>query len=337
MPLTIRYIVIAFLTSILAFSPDVLAQNKKGTRKRGTDAADLPTVLWRDPGDMAARNLFDGPGGEEGRPQGKFTFIEEDLNGSNPKFYVRDERGRRWTVKLGEEARPETAATRLLWAVGYSTDVDYYLPELRVENMKGISRGREFVSADGTVRGARLKLHPAGQKDVGSWSWFDNPFAGTRELNGLRALMALVNNWDLKEDNNKIYEERGAERRYVVSDLGASFGKTGSVVSRSKGDPADYSESKFIERVTPEFVDFHMHSRPPFIMRADARYYRERTRMEQVVEHIPRADARWIGGLLSQLSEEQIEDAFRAAGYGPEEVKGFTQELRQRIAKLSNI
>lgn len=107
--------------------------------------------------------------------------------------------------------------------------------------------------------------------------------------------MALVNNWDLKEDNNKIYDERGAERRYVVSDLGASFGKTESVVSRSKGDPADYSESKFIERVTPEFVDFHLHSRPPFFMRAAARYYGKRTGMGRVVKRVPRADARWVG------------------------------------------
>jgi hypothetical protein len=337
MTLKMRYVLIALLTGVLSFSPAVLAQDKKGVREKSTDAAELPAALWRDPGDIAARDLSGGPGGKEGRPEGKFTFIEEDTNGSNPKFYVRDERGRRWTVKLGTEAGPETAATRLLWAVGYFTDVDYYLPELRVENMKRLSRGQELVSADGTVRGARLKLHPAGQKDADSWSWFDNPFVGTRGLNGLRVLMALVNNWDLKEDNNKIYDEHGAESRYVVSDLGASFGKTGSAFTRSKGDPEDYSESKFIERVTPEYVDFHLHSRPPFFIRADARYYRERTGMEQVVEHIPRADARWVGGLLGQLSDDQIGDAFRAAGYGPDEVKSFTQELRQRIAKLSNL
>jgi hypothetical protein len=337
MSLTMRSVVVAILTVILISSSDAHARNKKGAHEKKADAAGRPTVLWRDPGDITARNLFYGPRGEEAQPKGKFTFVGEDLNGSNPKFYVEDERGQRWTVKLGQEARPETAATRLLWAVGYFTDVDYYLPELRVENMKKLSRGEEFISADGTVRGARLKLHPSGQKAGGDWGWFDNPFVGTRELNGLRVMMALVNNWDLKESNNKIYDEHGAESRYVVSDLGASFGKTGSAFGRSKGDPADYSESKFIERVTPEFVDFHLHSRPPFFMHADARYYRERTSMEQVVKHISRADARWLGGLLSQLSGDQIGDAFRAAGYGPEEVKSFTQELRQRIAEISNL
>src|SRR3712207_1243436 len=161
MTFNMRYVLIALLTCVLAFPPVVLARDKKGARVKSTDAAELPAALWRDPGDIAARDLSGGPGGEEGRPEGKFTFVEEDLNGSNPKFYVRDERGQKWTVKLGEEARPETAATRLLWAVGYFTDADYYMPELRVENMKTLSRGREFVSADGTVRGARLKLRPA--------------------------------------------------------------------------------------------------------------------------------------------------------------------------------
>ena len=50
-----------------------------------------------------------------------------------------------------------------------------------------------------------------------------------------------------------------------------------------------------------------------------------------------RADARWLGGLLGRLSDKQIRDAFQAAGYGPDEVESFTQELRQRIAELNNL
>ena len=38
-----------------------------------------------------------------------------------------------WRVKLGEEARPETAATRLLWALGYFADEAYLVPEMVVE------------------------------------------------------------------------------------------------------------------------------------------------------------------------------------------------------------
>ena len=61
-----------------------------------------------------------------------------------------------------------------------------------------------------------------------------NSFVGTRELDGLRVLMALMNNWDLKTSNNAIYEA-GAEL-YLVSDLGGTFGRTGSNFTLSKGN-----------------------------------------------------------------------------------------------------
>src|SRR5579864_207706 len=85
-------------------------------------------ILWRNPGDVAARDLFYGSGGKQGRPRGSvFTFEKEDMNGSNPKFDVRAEDGTKWKLKLGSEARPETAATRLVWAGGYFTQDDYLL------------------------------------------------------------------------------------------------------------------------------------------------------------------------------------------------------------------
>lgn len=69
-------------------------------------------------------------------------------------------------------------------------------------------------------------------KDVeksGTWDWFENPFANKRELNGLRIMMALLNNRDLKDVNNQVYEIAG-QRRYVVTDLGALFGNLGMLL-----------------------------------------------------------------------------------------------------------
>ena len=48
---------------------------------------------------------------------------------------MKDERGTKWKVKLGEEAKTETAAARLLWAAGYLVDEDYYRPSIRVAGM----------------------------------------------------------------------------------------------------------------------------------------------------------------------------------------------------------
>jgi hypothetical protein len=297
--------------------------------------APAAAALWRDRGDVASLNLLYGAGGKEHQPAGKFTFVQEDKQGTAPKFEVVDEQGVTWKVKLGEETKSETAASRLLWAAGYFTDEDYYLSELTVEKMAKLSRGRELVSADGVIHGARLERSIKGQKKNGNWSWFKNPFVGTKEMNGLRVMMALINNWDLKEVNNSIYEQKGVGSRYVVSDLGATFGETGNTVTRSKSNPDDYSESKFIQKVTPEHVDFVLSSRPLFITAIDVPNYATRTHMQDIVKDIPVADARWLGKLLEPLSDEQIRDCFRAAGYSPPDVESNAAMVKERIRDLN--
>ncbi len=102
-------------------------------------------------------------------------------------------------MKLGPEVKPETAATRLVWAAGYFADEDYYRPQIRVQGMKQLSRGKEYVSDGGLVREARLERAGDGKKS-GDWSWYETRVAGTREFNGLRVMMALINNWDLKAE-----------------------------------------------------------------------------------------------------------------------------------------
>jgi hypothetical protein len=295
------------------------------------------TSLWQDRGDIAALDVLNGAGGKEHQPTGKFTFVREDKNGTSPKFDVVDEQGVRWRAKLGEETKSETAATRLVWAAGYFTDEDYYLPELHVDNMPKLERGGKFISADGTVHGVRLERKMKGEKKIAHWSWFKNPLTGTKELNGLRIMMALINNWDLKEINNAIYEEKGEGVRYVVNDLGATFGETGNSLTRSKSNPGDYTGSKFIQKVTADHVDFYLSSRPFFLSAIDVGNYAKRTHMQDVAKNIPLADARWLGRVLEPLTDEQIRDCFRAAGYSPEEVEGNAAMVKERIKDLNSL
>ena len=135
------------------------------------------------------------------------------------------------------------------------------MPVLHVQGMKHLRRGRSLVSADGTVHNVRLKRHLKDEKKIGIWSWSKNPFTGTPEWYRLRVLMAVMNNWDLKDMNNSIYltPDSPPEERYVVSDLGASFGPTG-LNSMQKGNPAAYCESKWIKSTSTEFVDFNVPS-----------------------------------------------------------------------------
>ncbi|MGH9509036.1 MAG: hypothetical protein ACRD2Q_12485 [Terriglobales bacterium] len=297
----------------------------------------MPAVLWRDPGDIANRNLRYGPGSAERMPKGRLKFLEEDLGGVNPKFDVQDEEGIRWRVKPGAEAQSETAATRLLWAVGYFADEDYYLPEIRVEGMpKKLSRGQEFVAKDGVIKGVRLERRPKGMKKIGTWSWWKNPFVDTKELNGLRVMMALMNSWDIKPENNAIYAQEG-EHRYLVSDVGATFGQSGNTFRRTKNNLEQYRKSKFIRNTTTESVDFHLASKPHPLNAVIFPHWIELRKREKVVKGIPREDARWMGQLLSQLSAEQIRDCFRAAGHSPEDVEGFARAVEERIQSLKQL
>ena len=292
--------------------------------------------LWQDRGNVSALNLIEGPGAKNHRPGLIFKFIKESKEGTSPKFDIKDENGVKWKVKLGHEAKSETAATRLVWAAGYIVDEDYYLPKICVQDIKPLSRGQKYVTEDGCVQGARLERID-GRKKVSNWSWYKNPFVGTREFNGLRVMMALINNWDLKGTNNGLYSENGTEPVYAVADLGASFGRTGNYFTRTRGMVKDYANSKFIEKVTPEYVNFVMHSRPFFLTVFDVPNYQFRTHMESIAKRIPIEDARWLGERLGQLSPEQIRDCFRAAGFSPAEVEGYTRIVLQRIEELKEL
>jgi hypothetical protein len=302
-----------------------LAQNAPGT-----------SAIWHDRGDAAALDLATGPGGKDREPGIDFTFVGESISGTSPKFDVVDERGIRWKVKLGEEARSESAASRLLWAAGYTVDEDYYRPQIRVRGLIRLARGGEFVTDGDTVRGARLERDVPGGDSI-PWDWYDNPFVGTREFNGLKVMMALVNNWDLKAINNSATGTSTGGGQYGVTDLGATFGRTGNALNRSKGVLKDYSDTSFIDKVTPAYVDFRMNSRPFFLTVFAFRNYRLRTRMESLVKRVPIADARWIGDRLGELSAPQIGDAFRAAGFSPGDVEAYTRIVMQRIATLQRL
>lgn len=294
-------------------------------------------VLWSDPTDIATRNLFDGPGGKEHAPHAPFKFLKEDLDGTNPKFTVKDADGVKWKVKMGLEARPETTATRLVWAAGYFVNEDYFMRDLPVSGMpERLHRGWKLVDPDGTVHNVRLKREAEGEKKLGTWEWRSNPFTGTREWNGLRTLMALINNWDLKDVNNSIYR-KGDERIYMVSDLGATFGSAGRSWPRDKAkDNMDsFMESKFIGKVTADTVEFDNPARPGFVYMVNPKEYLSRVRLEDLGKNVPRADAKWLGEIMARLSPEQIKDAFRAGGYSPAEVEGFTRMLQDRIAALT--
>src|SRR5262249_24484049 len=144
-------------------------------------------------------------------------------------------------------AQTDTAANRLVWAVGYETEIAYLIPKLTIEGK-------------GSFENVPMEARPDDVKRNGNWLCANNPFIGKPEFNGLRILMVMLNNWDIKDDNNEILankKDTAAPLRYIISDLGATFGKTGGFMSRSRNKPSDYAKQTFIERVQGENIIFN--------------------------------------------------------------------------------
>jgi hypothetical protein len=296
-------------------------------------------ILWSNPSDWATRNLFYGPGGKQHQPHGPFTFEKEDRDGTSPKFTIHDADGVKWKVKLGREARPETAASRLIWAAGYYANEDYFVHQMQIAGMpEHLHRGQKLIGPGGLVHDARLKRELDGEEKIGVWQWGHDEFTGTREWYGLRVLMSLINNWDLKDENNAIYRI-GSKRIYMVSDVGASFGSAGRSwpPERAKDNLETYGESRFIRRLTSGTVDFQTPARPMFVFLVNPKEYFSRIRLERLGRDVPRADAKWLGQLMARLSPVQIRDAFRAAGYSRDEVDVLYRLVEDRIAALTDL
>lgn len=273
-------------------------------------------MLWREPSDIETRDLALGPGGETMLEDlQELTLIKRETGGHSLKYRVRDGSGQEWVAKIGSEAQSETAAVRLLWAVGYVTEVNYLVPKVYI---RGLNQ---------TFKNVRLEARPRHVKRKGRWRWADNPFTGTRELQGLKVMMALLNNWDTADSNNRIFIVRNAEtgkeeRQYVISDLGATLGKSSGLpmfwrMVRSRNVPVDFANARFIDGVKNGLVHFHYegNNNPLF-------------------QDIPLADVQWISGWLSRLSDQQIQDAFLAANYSRPQVRLLTGTTLQRIRDL---
>jgi hypothetical protein len=301
-------------------------------------------VLWVDPGDIRTRNLYWGPGGKEHQPQLPLEFLEEDAHGTSPKFDVKDAAGKKWNAKLGLESKPEIVAARLMWAVGYVANENYHFTQVHVNNMAAVlKRGQSLAGHGGDVPNVRLQRHPEKKKRIEDWNWRHNPFYGTREFNGLRVMMGLIANWDLKDDNNAVLEDATdpTQRMYQVSDVGTSFGTPGkSYTDRvSKGNLVVYRRTKLISHIHKHHIDLNFPHRPPLmeLFEFEWRFFFRQVRMRWIGKHIPLADAKWIGSLLGQLSPDQIGDAFRAADYTPEQVEAYSEAVISRIKELNSL
>ena len=211
--------------------------------------------------------------------------------------------------------------SRILWSVGFHQPPTYYVSEWQLS-------GEEA----GVQPGGRFRPTLSGHEVVGDWSWYDNPFLGSQEFRGLVVANLILNNWDWKTSNNKIYAisepGRAPGRQFVVRDLGASLGKTSypswlkwlglrGFGQGSRNDVDGFEQQGFVLGVNEDSTvafDYHgIHN--------------------DLVESLTAADVRWTCELLSRLSDQQWNDAFRAGGFSPDRTNRYVRKIKAKLAQ----
>jgi hypothetical protein len=271
--------------------------------------------MWVEPTDIASRDLYNGPWGAANAPDPKdvYELVELKHTGVNLGMTVKDSKGREWSVKqpfpgnLDSEAPVEVVVSRLLSAIGYHQPPVYHLPAFTLKD----DFGRHVET------GGRFRLKTDKIKEVDVWDWASNPFVGTKEYQGLIVLLTMFNSTDLKNSNNSLYEHRDGdlvEQWYVARDVGSAFGDTHRMAPR-KNHVESFEQMPFVLGVSNGFVDF-----------AYQGWYKN-----LVEERIKPEEVAWACNLLGQLSDKQLQDAFRAAHYEPDIANRFIAKLREKI------
>lgn len=304
-PKTITLVVIT--AAVVAGSPPAIQSTTTGQPQPASVAE-----LWVRP--ESPRNLLWGIGGQRLAPDpgARYTVIDIKRGGFSRGYTVVDARKREWSVKFPPEAPTEVAASRILWGIGYHQPPVYYLAEWHAE--KAPSPNPQLPAR---FRERAPDFH--GLDSDATWSYYKNPFVGSRELNGLLALHAMLGNSDLKDVQNAVYTLKepveGVTRWYVARDLGQTFGRTG-LLDPPRGDADVFERTGFIKGVENGFVRFEYSGRH-----------------KSLFERIRPADVRWVCERLAALTDDQWQDAFRAAGYARPTADRFIRRLQQKISE----
>jgi len=296
-------------------------------------AAAAQPVLWHDPGDIGGWDFGGDVGTGISVPRPPYTFLREDLSGTQPKIFVRDAAGVTWNVKFGYEAKGESFCWRVVRACGYFAEPNYLVPDGVIQGLRPLQRGGDWIHADGHFTNGRFQYRYPNLKFRGdqNWRWDEPPFAGTKELSGLKILIMLFSNWDNKDarvgaggsgPNTAIFQD-GGKQIYAFTDWGSGMGRWGDGTDQTNWRCDDFS------RQTPGFVHGVEHGRVVFGYRGDLN--------EGFDTNIPPEHAGWLMLYLGRITDAQLHAGLKASGATDAEAGCFTRALRERIEQLRRV
>jgi hypothetical protein len=252
-------------------------------------------------------------------PNGTYEFVAFKTTGTNPGYDVKDATGRLWSVKLGIEAQSEVTASRILWAMGFPQPATYFLEQFTL------------TGADAGVKShARFRTDLPRWRSAAEWSWQENPFTDSPQFRGLIVAQLVLNNWDLKTSNNRVYEATDAaavpRRQFMVRDVGSSLGHSRQFrlfamlgtrgAQGSKNDVDDFEQQGFIEKVEGNKVRFDY-----------------RGMNQPLVDSVTVADVIWACEQLAKIPDGQWQAAFKAGWYPPEHADRYIRKIKEKITQ----
>ena len=334
----LHLLLLASLQIALVFAgpAEILRKPDESPSKRTSQSQKQSSIIeriWRDPGAVEKLDLIGGPGGRARAPRPPFTFVQERKSGTSPKVEVTDAQNNNWVAKFGSEVNAEVFATRIAWAVGYFVDTTYFVPAGTISGVKKLGRSKSAIEADGSFTNACFELRDknASYLKKSGWTWQNNPFIGTRELNGLKIVLMLTSNWDNKDARNDssnlgILQYRGNGRmewRYLITDWGGSMGKWGRIFTREKWDCDGFTQQ------TPDFLKG--------LKDGKVKWGYTGKHTSDAKEDITVGDIKWLLQYLGRLTDDQIMMGLEASGATKSEIQCFTKAIRNRIDQMKRL
>jgi len=259
------------------------------------------------------------------------TFEVSQLNGTAPKFDCKTPEGDKIRVKYGNspEVPSEVATTRLLHAIGFGAD-DMTLYEtvrcygcpsepfltMKTLGFAGAQKLYDKVMDKESYKdfqwAAVEKKHPGRpieSEEIEGWAFFELDLIDPRkggapraQVDALRLLAVMLAHWDNKSENQRLvcmsekdWPEGGkcARPLAMMQDVGSAWGPRKVDLEEWKKAPI-WSDRKTCE-TSMDHLPYHGATFKPV--------------------KISDAGRRFLGGLLSQLTDDQLRDLFTSARF----------------------
>ena len=226
-------------------------------------------------------------------------------------------------------------AARLLSAMGFTAQPAYLVRSGVITGVHGLKRAKPFIGKQGQFAYARFKLHESKKVtrvEGVDWSWIDNPFVGTHELNGLKIVMMMLSNWDAKDSrdgkgsNTAVYSKASPGGDLLLNsfdDWGATLGKWGGFFSRDKWNPDGFREQtrSFASSTDGNSIRWGYRGKHGKDLTSGIR-----------IEYV-----RWLLTYLSSFTDEELRAGLQASGATGAEIDAYAQSIRGRIFQLQRL